>query len=124
MCAGFTISTQQRLCVQKPHQAHGCAQIPTLQPTDREPRPSCCAGNTEEIHQEVERLSQKLEQLHKADPSIFAIQADEQADPDGQILALMLRWRGQRLHAIELEIQRLIASMILSEQADELHDEL
>jgi hypothetical protein len=72
----------------------------------------------------VERLSQKLEQLRKADPSIAAIQADEQADPDGQILALMLRWRGQRLHAIELEIQRLIASMILSEQADELHDEL
>ena len=89
-----------------------------LQPTDQAPRHSRCAGNMEEVRQEVERLSQKWKLLRKDDASIAAIAADEKADPDGQMLALLLRWREQRLHAIELEMQRLL------EQADELRDEL
>lgn len=50
---------------------------------------------------------------------IAAVALDAAADPDGSMLALLLKWRQQRLKAIETEVDRLKSLMKLPEESHE-----
>jgi hypothetical protein len=64
-------------------------------------------GTPEELHQEVQRLEGRLQHLRAGEARVAAVAVDAAADPDGRMLALLLKWRQQRLRAIESEVDRL-----------------
>jgi hypothetical protein len=79
------------------------------------------AGTVEEIQAEMQRLSERLKMLKAADADVALIKPHND-DPGGRMLSLMLKWRQQRLHAIESEIKRLedLADEMQAHADDEL----
>lgn len=74
------------------------------------PNPVCllsATGTPQEIHQEALRLESRLKHLQAGEARVAAVAADVAADPDGRMLVLLLKWRQQRLRAIEAELDRL-----------------
>lgn len=70
----------------------------------------------------MQRLSDRLETLRAADADVASIKAHSD-DPDGSILSMLLKWRQQRLWAIEMEMQRqtsLAEDLRVHADADEL----